>query len=135
MADAAPRPVPDADSAPFWEGAAAGRLRLQYGPESGRWQFPPLERDRFTGGPLEWRDVGGGGVVHSFIVQRQAAAPGFSEVLPYVIALVELDEAPGVRLPARLLDAVGRARVGARVACEFVRQGDLQLPVFRLVEP
>jgi uncharacterized OB-fold protein len=131
-----PQPVPDAQSAPFWQGAAAGKLMLQYGPDSGKWQFPPLERDRFTGGLLEWREVRGRGTVYSFVVQRQRATPGFDGQLPYVIALIDLDEAPGVRLPSRLIDAPHRVRIGARVACSFVPLpgGPFHVPVFHLVE-
>lgn len=134
--DLPPRPIADADSAPFWAGLASGRLMLQFGPGSGAWQFPPLECDRRTGGPLVWREVRAVGSVFSFIVQRQRVAPGFDDHLPYVIALIELDDAPGVRLPVRMEDAVGRVRVGSRVVGEFQTPPDAGFPlvVFRLVD-
>ena len=103
MSSAPPQPLPDADSAPFWAALAEGEIRLQFSPAAGRWQFPPLERCRFTGEALEWRTICRHGRVHSFIVQHRAAASGFSEATPYAILLVEPDDAPGVRLPTRLV--------------------------------
>jgi len=132
---APPQPLPDADSAPFWAALAEGVIRLQFSPQAGRWQFPPLERCRFTGGPLEWRDIDRSGTVHSFIVQHRPVAPGFADEMPYAILLVEPDDAPGVRLPTRLIDAdPERATVGMQVALEVVAHpgGDFHVIVARM---
>ena len=130
-----PQPRPDPDSAPFWDGLRQGRLLIQYSAAADEWQFPPLERCRRTGGELAWREVAGSGTIHSFIVQRHALAPGYGDRVPYVVALVDLDEAPGVRLPTQLVDCdPGEIRVGSPVRCEIVPLpgGDWQVPVFRL---
>lgn len=131
-----PQPRPDSDSLPFWDGLRQGKLLIQYSEMADRWQFPPLERCRHSGGPLVWRQVGRRGRIHSFIVQRQALAPGYGEKLPYVIALVELAEAPGIRLPTQLVGCVPeQVQVGDQVSCEIVPLpgGDFQIPVFRPV--
>src|SRR5690606_39511824 len=64
---------------------------------------PPLERCRECGNPTAFEDVAGTGVIYSFIVQRQPLVAGYVDQVPYVVALVELDEQPGLRLPTRML--------------------------------
>jgi len=60
-------------------------------------------------------------------------APGFDDLLPYVVALVSPKEAPELRLASRL-DGVrpGEARIGQKVKVRFVDLpgGDFKLPVF-----
>jgi uncharacterized OB-fold protein len=41
-----------------------------------------------------WCARAGGGTVYSFTVTHQNQAPGFRESLPYVLAVVQLDEGP-----------------------------------------
>lgn len=54
---------------------------------------------------MRFEPITGTGTLYSFTVVEYPAAPGFE--VPYMIALVELDEQPGVRLAAQLrgLDA------------------------------
>lgn len=135
MSAAPPQPMPDPDSAPYWAALQAGELRLPYSPAADRWQFPPLERCRFTGGPLEWRPIAPAGRIYSFIVQHRPPAPGFEHLLPYAVALVEPDDAPGVRLPMRIADSHGEdVRVGAPVTIGIVDLpgGLWRMPVARL---
>jgi len=95
---------------------------------------PPLERCRECGNPTAFEDVAGTGVIYSFIVQRQPLVAGYVDQVPYVVALVELDEQPGLRLPTRIL-GVGPSEVtcGMRVQAELVDLpgGDFKIPVFR----
>jgi uncharacterized OB-fold protein len=129
-----PQPAPDFDSAPFWEATADGRLALCRCADCRIWLHPPLERCRVCGGPTAFEDVGGTGTVYSFVVQRQPAVVGYLDAVPYVVALVELDEQAGLRLPTRIVgiepDAVV---VGLRVVAELVDLpgGDFKVAVFR----
>jgi len=132
MSGLPPQPAADPDSAPFWEALKIGELRLPFGATAGRWQFPPLERCRFTGEPFEWRRVALRGRVHSFIVQHRPITAGFEDLLPYPIALVEPDDAPGVRLPMRIAASHGEdVHVGAAVTIEIVPHtgGNYRVPV------
>lgn len=127
----------DPDAAPFWDALEGGELRLQYSPSSGRWQFPPLERCRHSGGPLEWRTIPPQATIVTFIEQNRPVSAEFAALVPYIIALVEPDAAPGVRLPVTLLDADRESvAVGARVEIGVARSasGKSPLPVARLVE-
>lgn len=93
------RPQATADSAFFWEAAAAGRLDIQGCAACGALRYPP--------GPacplchcLEWKAVpaSGKGRLYSYTVVRHPAMPGFDG--PAVAAIVELEE--GVRMATNL---------------------------------
>jgi uncharacterized OB-fold protein len=73
----------------------------------------------------------GHGTVYSFTVTHQNQAPGFRESLPYVLAIVELDE--GVRRMTNLVGCAPDAvRVGMPVVIEFADVTDeITLPTFR----
>jgi uncharacterized OB-fold protein len=95
---------------------------------------PPLERCRTCAGDTAFERVDGTGVVYSYIVQRQPVVAGYLDKTPYVVALVELGEQPGLRLPARLV-GIDPADVtcGMRVEAQFtdLPGGDFTVPVFR----
>ncbi len=129
-----PQPAPDVDSEGFWEATAEGRLAICRCTECGLWLQPPLERCRRCEGATTFEAVAGTGTVYSFIVQRQPSVVGYQDEIPYVVALVDLDDAPGVRLPARLVGIEPEAAaVGMKVAVEFddLPGGDYRIPVFR----
>ncbi|MEB3969377.1 bifunctional MaoC family dehydratase N-terminal/OB-fold nucleic acid binding domain-containing protein [Mycobacterium ulcerans] len=96
--DAMMRPSSSRDTAFFWDGVKAHELRIQRRPD-GSLQHPPL--------PAVWQDKAepidyvvsiGTGTVFSFVVHHAPEVPG--RTLPFVIALVELDE--GVRMLGEL---------------------------------
>ncbi len=66
---------------------------------------PPAARTlpEVCGRDRVFETVVGTGTVYSFIVQRQPSVVGYEDTIPYVVALVDLDDAPGVRLPARIV--------------------------------
>jgi len=129
-----PQPAPDADTKSFWEAAARGELAICRCQSCGLWMQPPLERCRACAGETAFERVAGTGVVYSYIVQRQPAVAGYLDKTPYVVALVELDEQPGLRLPALLAGAdPAGVTCGMRVEAQFtdLPGGDYKVPVFR----
>jgi uncharacterized OB-fold protein len=98
-----PQPLPDADTEPFWRSLADGRLSMCRCRSCGLWLQPPLERCRRCAGETAFESVAGTGRIHSFITQRRPSVVGYLDGAPYVVALVELDEQPGLRLPARIV--------------------------------
>jgi uncharacterized OB-fold protein len=65
---------------------------------------------------LRWVPVTGKGTLYSFTIVHRATVPEFRPDMPYVVALVDLDEGP--RLMATLVDVPADAtqiRIGARV--------------------
>ena len=138
MADATveipPQPKPDEDSAEFWQATASGHLAISRCQQCKRWLQPPLERCPKCWGETAFENVAGTGEIYSFIVVHQPAIPGYRDKLPYVVALVDLDEQRGLRLPGCTVGIEhGDVRVGQRVKAELVDLpgGDYKVAVFR----
>ncbi len=95
-------PLPDVDdpiAGPFWEFCRRHELRLQRDRASGKLVFPP--RPHYAG-DYEWVKVSGRGRVFSFVIVRPPFLPAFEDKVPFVIAVVELEEGP--RLVGNVLD-------------------------------
>lgn len=129
---ARPVPIPDADSRPFWEGVQAHELRIQRCRTCGRHIYYPRSLCPYChGADLEWVRASGSGVLYSYTVSRRPAGPGFAADVPYVVALVDLDEGP--RMMTNLVDVpVDEVTIGQRVQVVFREMSPgLTLPVFR----
>jgi uncharacterized OB-fold protein len=131
------RPVPDAVTAFHWAAAAEGRLEVQRCSACGTWQYPPsVGCPACIDGTIEPVAVSGRGTVYSFTVVRQAFDPGFVDQLPYVVALVALEEDPAIRLLTNLVEVEPDAiDVDMAVEVVFEPLGDTALPQFRPVTP
>lgn len=97
MAYDKPIAAPNSETRPFWEGCKRHELLLQACDACGHRQFyPRMLCTRCRSTSLSWKPARGTGVVHSFTIIRRAPSPAFKPDLPYVLALVELEE--GVRM-------------------------------------
>jgi uncharacterized OB-fold protein len=121
VSDVPPRPAPDVSTygAPFWAAARDHRLVLQHCPRCDRLQhYPRPWCTRCLGDRLDHVDAAGTGVVYSCTVVRRNPAPAFASRVPYVLAIVELDE--GVRLFANVVDCDPESvTIGTRVRVTF----------------
>jgi uncharacterized OB-fold protein len=130
-AQAVIRPVASPDTAFFWEGTAAGELRVQACDSCGALRHPPGPRCPSCGAMATGSYVvaAGTGEVYSYVVHHHPPVPG--KRLPIVIALVQLPE--GVRMTGELLGvAPGQVRIGLPVRADLVRvDEDLTLPAWR----
>ena len=88
---AEPIPVPDPASAPYWEGLKNGKLMLCRCDDTGKWIHPPLERSRYTGGPVHFEEVSGDGTIFSYIVVRQALLRKSQEARKEYLATITRD--------------------------------------------
>jgi uncharacterized protein len=90
-----PLPATDALTAPYWKAAAEGRLLIQRCASCGHRQFYPRAHCTACGTfDPAWEEASGRGVVHTFSVIHRNGSPGFAEEVPYVFAIVELEEGP-----------------------------------------
>ncbi len=92
------RPASSRDTKFFWDGVNAHELRIQRRPD-GSLQHPPVpavwaDKDE----PVDYVVASGEGTVYSYVVHHAPKVPG--RTLPFVIALVELEE--GVRMLGEL---------------------------------
>ncbi len=127
-------PTPTAETLPFWTAASEGRLVYQHCIACKKAQFPPRNRCARCGDTeIVWRESHGIGTIHSFTVTERAATPAFKEDVPYVIALVDLDE--GFRMMVNVRgDERQLAAIGARVRIVFeAGEGSWPLPVAELL--
>jgi uncharacterized protein len=124
------RPMISQDTAFFWEGTAAGELRVQRCPSCGTLRHPPGPMCPSCGADKPDYVVASGlGTVFSYVVHHHPKVPGKN--LPIVIALVELEE--GVRMLGELLDvAPDEVQIGMPVEIALTRiDDDLTLPYWR----
>jgi uncharacterized OB-fold protein len=130
---AKPAPRPDPVSEFYWAGAAAGVLLVSRCAPLGHLSHPPEPSCPTCGSrTLEPVEVSGRGEVYSYTVVRQAFDAAFLADVPYVVALVELEEQRGLRVLANLVDVEADAvTVGMPVAVGFEVRGDQRLPQFR----
>jgi uncharacterized OB-fold protein len=103
-----PKPVADRDTQPFWDAVAEHRLVVQRCNECGRWiwQPRPICPTCHASDPA-WTDVSGDARVVSWTVLRPPVLTVWQDKLPFVILLVELNDAPGVRMIGQLVDDSG----------------------------
>jgi uncharacterized OB-fold protein len=101
-------PLPDVDdpiTAPFFAGAARGELVVPRCGECGAYVWYPRNACPDDGGALTWSRVSGRGTLFSWAVVRRAFLPAFADKVPFVSALVALEEDPAVRIVTYLVDA------------------------------
>ena len=129
-----PLPRPDAYTQPYWDGAAAGELRYQRCAACGHVQLIPRSLcEQCHGSRLDWQVSQRTGTVLTFTTVHRAPLPAFKSMLPYVIAIVYMDE--GFRVMANALPQ-GREglEIGARVRIGFQEVHGMALPVVEAVQ-
>ena len=135
-------PPVDETNAAFWEGARVGELRVQRCVDSGRLIFPPRALSPW-GRHAEpaWEVVSGRGQIWSFVIPHPPLIPQFSELAPYNVILVALDEDPTLRMVGNLISEPGapinsvasqEIEIGARVRVVFEAESE-ELPLPRWV--
>jgi len=131
----APRPQPrlDADNRAFWTGGAVGELRLMRCRDCATFIHPPRPLCRkCLSENVASEAVAGTGVIDTFTVNHQKWHPALD--VPYVIARVAIDGAPGVFLTTNIVGcAVDEVDIGDRVRVTFEQQGDIYYPLFEKI--
>ncbi len=101
-------PLPDLEdplTAEFFAGAAHGELVIPHCTGCDAWVWYPEAACPTCGGALEWRATSGRGRLFSWAVVQRPFLPAFAEMVPFVTALVALEEAPAVRVVTYIVDA------------------------------
>ncbi len=127
-----PEPVPAADGldAPYWAALERDELLVQACARCGTRQFPEWICHACLGFDLAWVPVRPAGTIYSWERVWNASHPAVRPGLPYLVVLVQLDEAPGVRMIGNLLgDPLQEVRIDAPVEAVFEHH-----PRFTLVQ-
>ena len=126
-----PVPVPTPETAPYWDAAREGVLRIQRCNCCRRHYFYPRSFCRYCASyDVEWTTVSGRARLVSYTINHRPL-PAFTSAPP-IIALVELDEGP--RLMTNIVGVPPlpeHLRLDMRLQVAFEARGDMVLPVFR----
>ena len=142
---------PDNDSEwkEFYEHARAHRLVVRKCNACGLMRYPPMHACPWC---MElgwtWHPVSGKGTIYSYEIVVHAIQPGFKEVAPYPVVLVELDEQRGAPTPDEALRMVANlvkpgggmedeknVAIGKRVRVQFEDLANhMALPQFALTD-
>lgn len=125
-----PAPAPDGLDAPYWDGLREGRLLLQRCRSCRGWQWgPEWVCHRCHSFDLGYDEIEPRGTIYSHQRVWHPVHPALAEQGPYVIVLVELPQAGGVRVVGNLLgDPHQELRIGASVRGVFEHHPEADPP-------
>jgi uncharacterized OB-fold protein len=104
---------------PFWDAAKRHELVMQRCKQCNELTFFPREQcPHCFSQDWDWVQVSGKGRLYGYTVIYQPAHPAFREDVPYLFAIVELDEGP--RMPTTIVD------INAE---DFVKENKTDIPV------
>ena len=140
MANDAPPTIPERmlpkrtdHNVAFWTGGADGQLLIARCTQCALWVSPPAADCPGCGGALTSEPVSGHGTVFTYTVNYQPFNPAVP--VPYVIAIVQLDEQDDLRIASNIVDCEpDSVYVGLPVEVRFERhetdEGSVFVPVF-----
>ena len=131
---AAPRfdlPSPDADTQPWWDAAAEGRLLIKRCAACGKPHFYPRSFcPHCWSTDVEWEDASGRATLYTYSIVRRNDLPPWGDRVPYVAAVVDLEEGP--RMITNVIDCdEADLEIGMPLTVTFRQEDDWSIPVFR----
>ncbi|MCW2496307.1 OB-fold domain-containing protein [Jatrophihabitans sp.] len=124
----------DDDAAPFWEMTRQRRLCFQQCSDCGTFRQPPGPlcpncRSRAT----TWTETPGAGTVFTFTTVVHPVHPAVVDFVPYLVALIEFPDVPGIRLVSNLVEVEpGAVSIGMSVEVAWDEMSDeVVIPRFR----
>lgn len=127
-----PLPTISGETKPYWDHCRRGQLLVQKCDSCGEYQFYPRGIcANCWSNDIQWITSSGKGTVWTFTVTYQNGTPGFAEDVPYVLALVELEE--GVRMFTNIVECDPRSvTIGMPVEVTFVQAtNQISVPYFK----
>lgn len=125
----------DPDLVPFWDGLRKYEFHLCRCALCGSWWFPytVCRNHDFTPDfdDMSWQPSSGKGTIFAKVVVHQVIDEEFAAEVPFVLAIIELDEGP--HFPGRLVNCdPDTVTIGTRVeACYVDSAAGHTLPLFR----
>ena len=128
-----PRPKLDADNRTFWTGGEHGQLNIMHCGDCGEFTHPPRLMCRHClSENMAPKSVAGTGRIDTYTINAQPWLPGLE--VPFVIARVALDDAPGVILTTNIVNcAPDEVNFDDRVQVTFEEQDGIWFPLFEKV--
>ncbi len=121
----------------FWTSGSDGKLRFLCCNQCGYFVHPPAPIcPRDLSKDLSAQPVSGSATVATFTINHQAWMPGIDA--PYVVAIVEIDDQPSVRLTTNIVNCAAEdIAIGMKVRVVFEHrptpadQEDIWIPLFQ----
>jgi len=129
-----PKPRPAPESLPYWQAAREHRLALPKCDECQKFWFPPSRAcPHCLSSKFSFENASGKGKVFSFVTFHRVYRPAFTQDVPYVVALIELDEGP--RLLSNIMGVThDQVKCEMRVQVVFDDYDEeISIPKFKLV--
>lgn len=125
-------PTPDFETQPFWDGCREAKFLIRHCNACGRDHFYPRPFcPTCWSDDVAWKEASGRGTLYTYSIVHVNDLPPFAERVPYVAAVVELDEGPRVMTNIEGL-AFEDLRVDMPVVVDFKAiSDDVTIPVFR----
>ncbi|MEX1035500.1 MAG: Zn-ribbon domain-containing OB-fold protein [Sneathiella sp.] len=123
-----PVPTPNPDSVEFWNACNQEKFLIQICGSCGKNQFYPRAICKHChGNDLKWQQVSGRGKVKTFTIVHHAPSAAFREDLPYVLALIDLEE--GVRAMMNVIGCdIADVHIGMDIELTFETRGEQKIP-------
>jgi uncharacterized OB-fold protein len=127
-------PIPDMSTQEYWDAASRRELLIKRCDDCGRAHFYPRPFcPHCWSEAVRWERASGRASLYTYSIVRSHDLPAFAARVPYVAAIVELDEGP--RMMTHVVGAEpAEVAIGMALAVDFApagADGDKLVPVFR----
>ena len=129
-----PGPIVAADGIPYWKAANQESFFIQKCGQCDVYRFPPGHLCRSCGSDdTVWVEPTGEGSIYSFSIIHRAPTAEFRVQVPYVVALIDLEEGPRM-----MTNIVGNGALDCAIGdkvqvCFEDRAGETKVPQFKRV--
>jgi uncharacterized OB-fold protein len=126
-------PTPDAETQPYWDAAREGKLLIKQCGACGRAHFYPRPFcPHCWSTDVTWEEASGRGTLYTYSIVRRNDLPPFGLRVPYVAAVVDLEEGPRMQTNLEGYEAEADIQIGMAVQVAFREETDeFTFPVFR----
>jgi uncharacterized OB-fold protein len=131
------KPLPNIKpwTAQFWKAAAEKKLVIQRGMKTGKFiMYPKKYSPHDYSESIEWVEASGKGKIYSYTIVQANPPSNFLNEVPYVVAIVELEE--GVRMCTNIVETdYAQIKIGASVEAVFETVADdIGLVKFKVID-
>ncbi len=130
-----PLPIITDDNRLYWEYIRNHELRMQKCTQCGFVRFPvSILCPKCHAMDVEWVQLSGKGIIYSYVIYRIAYHPAYQNDIPYVVAIIQLEEGP--RMESNIIGCkVEDVKITLPVEVVFEDVTDtVTLPKFQLVK-
>ncbi|MEY2476184.1 MAG: uncharacterized protein QOG87_1499 [Actinomycetota bacterium] len=125
-------PTPDPETQPYWDAAKEGKLLIRRCNACKRAYFYPRDFcPHCWSEDVSWEQASGRATLYTWSVVRRNDLPPWGERVPYVAAIVDLEEGP--RMMTNVEGAeLDELAIGMRLVVDFRPEtDDITAPIFR----